>query len=108
MVEITLKAGIRYSSASEFYPFYLTQHRNKTCRRLHFVGTTGSMAIIAWGLLTQTFPLIPLGIVFGYAMAWVGHFFFEKNKPATFQYPLFSFICDFYMWYDIATGKIRF
>ena len=108
MVEITLKHGVRFSSAKEFYPFYLTQHRNRTCRRLHFIGTTSALSLAAYALITGSYTLLPLCLVIGYGMAWIGHFFFEKNKPATFQYPLFSFICDFYLLRDMATGEIKF
>src|SRR5438094_10666023 len=66
-----------YRSFGAFYPFYLSQHAERTCRRLHFLGTTLGLAA---------------GIVAGYAAAWVGHFFFEKNKPATFTYPVYSFL----------------
>ena len=108
MVEVSLKHGVRFSSAKEFYPFYLTEHRNRTCRRLHCIGTSGAITMIIAGALTQVWSWIPLGIVFGYGMAWIGHFFFEKNKPAAFKYPVFSFICDLYLVRDMISGEIKF
>jgi hypothetical protein len=98
----------RYKSFAEFYPFYLSEHANRTSRRLHFVGT--SIAVLC--LLTAVASLNPwwllVGLVQGYAFAWAGHFFFEKNRPATFSYPLKSFAGDWVMWKDILVGKIRF
>lgn len=98
----------KYNSVSEFYPFYLSQHANRTCRRLHFVGTTLAIGSLATSVLKQSPAYLLLAVVSGYFFAWVGHFFFEKNKPATFKYPLYSLICDFKMYKDIATGKIKF
>ena len=97
-----------YSNLDEFYPYYLSEHSDRTCRRLHFVGTTLAMVLIAFGIATQRWWLIPLAIVQGYAFSWVGHFFFEHNKPATFQHPWLSYLGDMRMWRQIASGKIRF
>lgn len=95
----------KYKSFREFYPYYLTEHQNATCRKLHFTGTSLLFVVAAWALFTQTywgFALIP---VVGYGFAWAGHFFFEKNKPATFTYPLWSLASDFKMFFDILIGK---
>jgi hypothetical protein len=91
---------------AEFYPFYLSEHRDRTCRRLHFVGSSlGLMCLAAAVVLGQ--PLFVLaGLLCGYAFAWIGHFGFEKNKPASFKRPLFSFMGDWVMYKDIWTGKI--
>ena len=97
-----------YRSFSEFYPFYLAEHRNTTCRRLHFVGSALVLVMLAYGLWRGTWLMVPAALVVGYGFAWVGHFFFEKNRPATFQYPLYSFIGDWVMFRDILTGRIRF
>ncbi len=95
----------RFNSFSEFYPFYLSEHQNPISRRLHFVGTAIVISIIAYALLSQQWlALIALPII-GYGFAWVGHFFFEKNKPATFQHPLYSLMGDFRLFFDILTGK---
>ena len=93
---------------TDFYPFYLGEHSNRTCRRLHFVGT--SLALVCLGLLVATFNpwWLLAGLVCGYAFAWVGHFFFEKNRPATFKYPFYSFAGDWVMYAQIWSGRIKF
>ena len=98
----------RFKSFADFYPFYLDEHSNRTCRRLHFVGTSLALAmIIASALLSNAWFLLGALLV-GYAFAWVGHFFYEKNRPATFKYPLYSFVGDWVMWKDMLIGRIRF
>jgi len=92
----------------EFYPFYLGEHSNRTCRRLHFIGTSIGLFCALHAFSTLNFWWLLAGIVQGYAWAWIGHFFFEHNKPATFKYPRWSFIGDWVMWRDILTGKIKF
>ncbi len=91
-----------------FYPFYLSEHRNRTSRRLHFVGTSLALCLLLVALLTQWWWWLAVALVQGYAWAWVGHFFFEHNRPATFQYPRYSFIGDWRMWWEMLTGKIPF
>jgi len=95
----------RFRTFSEFYPFYLREHRNPTCRRLHFAGTSIAAVLLAAALVTQHWWLLLLALLVGYAFAWVGHFFFEHNRPATFQYPLFSFMGDWRMWFAILTRE---
>lgn len=98
----------RFQSFRAFYPFYLSEHRNTTCRVLHFIGSTFVLAILAYVLITQKWMfawLIPLA---GYGFAWVGHFFFEKNRPATFTYPAWSFMGDWVMYTQLLTGQIGF
>lgn len=97
-----------FSSFEQFYPYYLSEHSNLTCRRLHFVGSTLVLIALAWILVTGSWLMIWLLPVLGYGFAWTGHFFFEKNKPATFTYPLYSLMGDWVMYKDILTGKIRF
>ncbi|MGR9053426.1 MAG: Mpo1-like protein [Gammaproteobacteria bacterium] len=97
-----------YRSLKSFYPFYLAEHTNRTCRRLHFIGTGNVLLLSAVAVASQSGWLFPIAIVQAYAFAWVGHFFFEHNKPATFDYPLLSLIADWRMWWEILTGKIRF
>ena len=97
-----------YRSFGDFYPFYLSQHAHRTCRRLHFVGTTLGLAAILHSFSTLNFWWLLAGLVAGYAFAWVGHFFFEKNRPATFTYPLYSFMGDWVMWRDMLVGRIKF
>ena len=96
----------KYDSLAAFYPFYLSEHRNATSRRLHFIGTALFLVLLIYIIFTgnwASFWIIPL---VGYGFAWTGHFFFEKNKPATFKYPFFSLASDFIMFWDILTGQI--
>ena len=97
-----------YRTFSEFYPFYLSEHKNPTSRRLHFIGTSIAIMLLVAAVVTLNLWLVPFALLQGYAFAWVGHFFFEHNKPATFQYPRFSFMGDGRMWWEILTGKVRF
>ena len=97
-----------YASFREFYPFYLSEHRNRTCRRLHFLGSALGLACLAAAIATANAWFILLGLVLGYALAWTGHFFFEKNRPATFRYPLYSFAGDWAMFRDILMRRIEF
>lgn len=97
-----------FSSFSDFYPFYLDEHRDRTCRRLHFVGTSLALLILV-GSAVRGWPWgVLVALLTGYAFAWVGHFFFEKNRPATFKHPFYSFMGDWVMWKDILTGRIKF
>jgi hypothetical protein len=98
----------RYRSFGDFYPFYLSEHSNKVSRRLHFTGTSIAVALLITAALTQKWWLIAVALVQGYAFAWVGHYFFERNKPATFKYPGFSLMGDWRLWWQILTGKLRF
>lgn len=97
-----------YRTLTEFYPFYLSEHSNRTSRRLHFTGTSLAVVLLVTSVVTQAWWLIAAALVQGYAFAWVGHFFFEKNRPATFRYPLLSFMGDWRLWWEILTGRIRF
>ena len=97
----------QYRSFDDFYPFYLSEHRNRTSRLLHFVGTSIALVLLVTAVVTRTWWLVLAAIVQGYAFAWVGHFFFEHNKPATFKYPRYSFMGDWRLWWEILTGKIR-
>ncbi|MFJ4454531.1 Mpo1-like protein [Pseudomonas sp. NPDC089392] len=97
----------QFRSFAEFYPYYLGEHSNPTCRRLHFVGTSLVIALLAYTLGSGKWWLLLAVPLFGYGFAWVGHFFFEKNRPATFTYPLYSLIGDFVMFRDILLGKVR-
>ncbi|HEY2145760.1 MAG TPA: DUF962 domain-containing protein, partial [Steroidobacteraceae bacterium] len=74
----------QYRRFADFYPFYLSEHANRTSRRLHFAGTSAALALIIGALVTQKWWLLAVALIQGYAFAWVGHFFFEHNKPATF------------------------
>ena len=96
----------RFSSFREFYPFYLQEHSNKTCRRLHFIGTSLVLILVGVVIATGHWMLLWAFPVIGYGFAWVGHYVFEKNRPATFKYPLYSFIGDFVMYRDIWLRRL--
>ncbi|MDE2069694.1 MAG: DUF962 domain-containing protein [Gammaproteobacteria bacterium] len=97
-----------FADFRRFYGFYLSEHRNRSNRRLHFIGS-GLVLLTLIGVLVSHwwwgFILMP---VFGYGFAWVGHFFFEKNRPATFKYPLRSLAGDWVMFRDILLRRIPF
>ena len=100
--------GGGFASFTDFYPFYLGEHRNRTCRRLHFIGSALVLGTLCWAVLTGYWLDLILMPLFGYGFAWVGHFFFEKNRPATFTHPLYSFMGDWVMFRDILMGRIAF
>ena len=95
-----------FSCFADFYPFYLSQHADRTCRRLHFVGTSLGAAAILLSLSTLNFWWLLAGLVAGYGCAWIGHFVVEKNRPATFTYPLWSLISDYKMFGLFVTGQL--
>jgi hypothetical protein len=98
----------RFSSFRDFYPYYLGEHANRTCRRLHFIGSLGVLALLGLALVSRNGWYLLGALLCGYGFAWIGHFFFEKNRPATFKHPLYSFIGDWVMFKDIVTRKIPF
>jgi hypothetical protein len=97
---------VEFETLSDFYRFYLGEHRNGVCRALHFIGTTLGLSLLIYGVATEQLWLAAIAVVPGYACAWIGHFGFEKNRPATFKHPLRSFICDWIMWKDILVMRI--
>jgi hypothetical protein len=97
----------KYHSFAEFYPFYLSQHQNKVCRQLHYLGSSIALLILLLSLITQQFYGILVAIIAGYLFAWIGHFFFEKNKPATFQYPFYSLLADWVMLWQAIFNRLR-
>jgi len=98
----------RYASFAEFYPFYLSEHRNRACRRLHFIGTSLVLGCVVAAMVTGNAWWLLAAPVCGYGFAWIGHFRFEKNRPATFEYPLYSFAGDWLMYRDMLMGRIPF
>lgn len=98
----------RYNSLKEFYPFYLSEHQNKTSRVLHFIGTCLFFILIFSAIAFSNYWILFLVPIVGYGFAWIGHFFYEKNKPATFQYPFFSLASDFILFFDLILGKEKF
>jgi|JI8StandDraft_1071087.scaffolds.fasta_scaffold29949_2 hypothetical protein len=95
-----------YETLKAFWPFYLHEHSRRSNRLLHFIGSTLALVLIALAIGTGAYILLLIALVSGYAFAWFGHFFIEKNRPATFKYPLKSFVSDWRMWYAMLTGNI--
>ncbi|MGJ8679136.1 Mpo1-like protein [Paraglaciecola sp.] len=104
---MTAETSNSFKSFAQFYPFYLAEHSNLICRRLHFIGSCLVLFILGYVVYSQNLAILWLAPVAGYGFAWVGHFFFEHNKPATFQHPLYSFIGDWVMFKDMLIGKIE-
>lgn len=101
-------AAVKYNSFAAFYPFYLSEHANPIARRLHFIGSTLALACFMYGLFKTIWWYFLAALIAGYAFAWVGHFVFEKNRPATFSHPFYSFAGDWVMWWQTLTGKRPF
>ncbi|WP_339487990.1 Mpo1-like protein [Pseudomonas sp. EL_65y_Pfl2_R95] len=105
---MTAHVSERFHSFAEFYPYYLQEHSNPICRRLHYAGSTLVLLILAYSLLTQQWLWLLAMPLAGYGFAWVGHYVFEKNRPATFKHPLYSLLGDWVMLKDVCTGRIQF
>ncbi len=99
-------ANERIETFAEFWPFYVREHAVPACRALHFIGSTLALVLIAAAVRLYNPWLLLAALVVGYGFAWIGHFFIEKNKPASFKYPLWSFLADWKMWAMILTGRM--
>ena len=108
MPKWAMSDGKTYRTFREFYPFYLSEHANAVSRRLHFTGTSLACALLVAAVVSQRWWLLLVALLQGYAFAWVGHFFFEHNRPATFRHPGFSFLGDWRLWWEMLTGRLRF
>ncbi|MBF8781680.1 DUF962 domain-containing protein [Pseudomonas fulva] len=95
-----------FRSFADFYPYYLGEHNDPVCRRLHFIGTSLVIALLAYVIASGSWWLLSLVPLVGYGFAWIGHFFFEKNRPATFTHPWYSLLGDFAMFRDVLLGKV--
>ena len=95
-----------FATFTAFYRFYLGEHRNRTSRALHYVGTVSALAVLAWGLFAGPWWWLALAPVVGYGPAWIGHALFERNRPATFRHPLWSLIGDFRMLGEALSGRL--
>jgi hypothetical protein len=95
------------SSFQEFYAFYLGEHSDRRCRRMHFAGSCVVLGVIALAVFSGNASWLWLAPVAGYGFAWIGHFVFEKNRPATFSHPLYSLAGDWVMFWQILRGKVR-
>lgn len=96
----------QFNSLAEFYPYYLSEHQNPTCRTLHYVGSFGVIALIVTLAITGQWQWLWGALLIGYGCAWIGHFKFEHNRPATFKHPFYSFISDWIMLKDWMTGQL--
>jgi hypothetical protein len=97
----------RYQSFAEFWPYYLNEHSKPATRALHALGSFAAIALLIVLVAIGKWWLFPLAFVPGYGLAWFGHFFVEKNRPATFTYPLWSFMGDWKMLALILTGRLK-
>jgi hypothetical protein len=98
----------RFTGFSNFYPYYLAEHRSRGCRILHFAGTTLALTCLVAAVLTRNIWFLVIAPVAGYGCAWFGHILFEKNRPATFSHPWYSLRGDFAMYRDLWTGRQKF
>lgn len=105
-LEQTPKFELPIKNYSEFYRFYLTEHRSMMSRRLHAAGSSLGIYFFSKAIRQRKAKYVAYGLLSGYACAWVGHFVFEKNKPASFKQPLYSFISDWRMLSDIVRGNL--
>ena len=97
----------KYQTFKEFYPYYLSEHKNSTNKLFHMLGSLIGISIVVSLIALGLYNYIPIALIPGYCFAWIGHFIFEKNKPATFKYPLYSFLGDWVMLKDIIIGKVE-
>lgn len=102
-----MSATPQFNSLKEFYPYYLSEHSLPSTRISHFIGTSLLFVIIALAIIKGRYNLLWLLPIAGYGFAWFGHFFFEKNKPATFKYPFYSLASDFIMFWHMLTFQIN-
>lgn len=103
-----ISPATRFRSFAEFYPFYIGEHRHPVSRVLHYIGTWGAVVCLIALATTREWLWLPGALLSGYMFAWVGHFLFEHNRPATFKYPFYSLAGDFRMWWELNLGKLRF
>jgi hypothetical protein len=101
-----MKRSDRISNFRDFWPYYVREHSKIGCRLLHFFGSSAGIICLIIAILTLNLLFIPLGLIIGYGFAWMGHFFIERNRPATFQYPLWSLIADWKMWGLMIAGRM--
>jgi hypothetical protein len=98
----------KYRTFESFYPYYLSEHSNRVCRRLHFIGFVLIVGTLGYALVTQWWLGLLMLPVYGYGLGWIGHAFFEKNVPTTSTYPFYSFCAYWVMVKDIAIGRLKF
>lgn len=96
----------KFDSFGEFFPYYLAEHSLPVCRALHYIGTVLGTLVLLYALYSQNWWYLLLFPVIGYSFAWVGHFVFEKNRPATFDYARWSLMGDYKMLGLFLTGRL--
>jgi hypothetical protein len=96
----------KFNSFTEFWPHYVAEHSQPATRLLHLMGTSVAIACVVYFIASGRWWLFPLALIPGYGAAWTGHFFIEKNRPATFQHPLWSFMGDYKMIGMMLSGKM--
>jgi hypothetical protein len=106
LMEAIMNRNDRIKSFQEFWPYYVREHSKPGCRILHFIGSSAGIVCLIATFITANLWPIPLGLAIGYGCAWTGHFFIEHNRPATFKYPLWSFISDWKMWALMLIGQM--
>jgi hypothetical protein len=97
-----------FASFRDFYPYDLSEHADRSCRRMHYLGSSLGLVCLALAILNANAWWVLAGLIAGYGCAWIGHYRFEKNRPATFKYPFYSFAGDWVMFADMLRGRIRF
>ncbi len=102
-----LMADRQFKSFADFWPYYLAEHSKSTTRLLHGIGTLMAIGFVILVVLKGKWWLFPIALVPGYAFAWAAHFFVEKNRPATFTHPLWSFMGDWKMLALMLMGRLK-
>ena len=98
---------MQFKTFSDFYPYYLREHSNNNCRKLHFIGTCGVISLLLLFFFTGNLIILALLPFIGYGFSWIGHLAFERNRPATFKHPIYSLLGDFRMFWDILSGRVK-
>ena len=99
--------GTMITNYGEFWDFYVREHSKPLTRMLHFAGTSLGLFLLAWFVWNRMWLYIPICLIIGYSFAWFAHFIVEKNRPATFKYPFWSFISDYKMMWYMLTGRMN-
>ncbi|HZF26426.1 MAG TPA: DUF962 domain-containing protein [Steroidobacteraceae bacterium] len=107
MTDSSAPAPREFTTFRDFYPYYLSEHGSRVSRRLHVVGTGLVLLTVLVAVVSRRAEWLWLLPLLGYGPAWIGHFFFEKNRPATFRHPFYSLAGDFVMFRDVILGRIR-